>query len=256
MNLENAVKFFAPKTPSLSDAPRATATDGLTGTDVMAAMGMCQSSAEFGFSAFMGKVGVSVADRDRAVQLLTQFGLKQCDKVAAIRKLSPAVKAKVVTTLASFAYRDYCRSAAGQELCDCCNGLGMVYRQEDVVKHPGCGATPAKVVTERVGHLCRKCGGKGVVSAVCNDCRGRRVAIDRKETERQGIPVQCSCKRCGGRGYRRLPAAKAYQAISHYIKGLPEKSWRYSYKPLYELMVVECERQETIADQQLKKITR
>ncbi|AIJ10548.1 Hypothetical protein ETEE_4142 [Edwardsiella anguillarum ET080813] len=50
--------------------------------------------------------------------------------------------------------------------------------------------------------------------------------------------------------------AKAYQAISHYINGLPETSWRNSYKPLYERMVVECDRQETIADQQLKKITR
>ena len=82
MNLENAVKFFAPKTPSLSDAPRATATDGLTGTDVMAAMGMCQSSAEFGFSAFMGKIGVSVADRDRTGRVLywlaSDHGNRRC----------------------------------------------------------------------------------------------------------------------------------------------------------------------------------
>ncbi|MDA6077475.1 hypothetical protein O0544_17480 [Edwardsiella anguillarum] len=105
---------------------------------------MCQSSAEFGFSAFMGKVGVSVADRDRAVQLLTQFGMKQCDKVAAIRKL-PYCKGESDRHPAAFAYRDYCRSAAGQELCDCCNGHGMIYRQEDVVKHPGTDPRPQRL---------------------------------------------------------------------------------------------------------------
>ncbi|EBQ5889472.1 antitermination protein, partial [Salmonella enterica subsp. enterica serovar Braenderup] len=40
MNLENTVKFHSPKSPQLSDSPRATASDSLTNTDVMAAFGM------------------------------------------------------------------------------------------------------------------------------------------------------------------------------------------------------------------------
>ncbi|MBL1874736.1 antitermination protein, partial [Klebsiella pneumoniae] len=40
MNLESIAKYFAPKSPMLSDSPRATASDGLTGTDIMAALGL------------------------------------------------------------------------------------------------------------------------------------------------------------------------------------------------------------------------
>ncbi len=39
----------------MSDSPRATASDSLSGTDVMAAMGMAQSQAGFGMAAFCGK---------------------------------------------------------------------------------------------------------------------------------------------------------------------------------------------------------
>ena len=40
MNLESIAKYFAPKSPMFSDSSRATATDCLTGTDVMAALGL------------------------------------------------------------------------------------------------------------------------------------------------------------------------------------------------------------------------
>ncbi|HEG1757374.1 TPA: antitermination protein, partial [Enterobacter kobei] len=40
MNLESIAKYFAPKSPMFSDSPRATASDSLTGTDVMAALGL------------------------------------------------------------------------------------------------------------------------------------------------------------------------------------------------------------------------
>ncbi len=45
MRLESVAKFHSPKSPMMSDSPRATASDSLSGTDVMAAMGMAQSQA-------------------------------------------------------------------------------------------------------------------------------------------------------------------------------------------------------------------
>ncbi len=54
MRLESVAKFHSPKSPMMSDSPRATASDSLSGTDVMAAMGMAQSQAGFGMAAFCG----------------------------------------------------------------------------------------------------------------------------------------------------------------------------------------------------------
>ena len=51
MRLESVAKFHSPKSPMMSDSPRATASDSLSGTDVMAAMGMAQSQAGFGMAA-------------------------------------------------------------------------------------------------------------------------------------------------------------------------------------------------------------
>ena len=55
MNLENTLKFHFAKSTMISDSPRATASDSLTGTDVMAAMGMTQERASMGYTAFRGK---------------------------------------------------------------------------------------------------------------------------------------------------------------------------------------------------------
>ncbi|HAX3310567.1 TPA: antitermination protein, partial [Escherichia coli] len=55
MRLESIAKFHSPKSPMMSDSPRATASDSLSGTDVMAAMGMAQSQAGFGMAVFCGK---------------------------------------------------------------------------------------------------------------------------------------------------------------------------------------------------------
>ena len=62
----------------------------------MAAMGMCQSHSPLGFSAFLGKMEISDTEKKQAIQLLTQYGMKHCDKVAALRKLSSNIKVKVV----------------------------------------------------------------------------------------------------------------------------------------------------------------
>lgn len=48
MNIESIPKFFAPKGMHISDSGRATASEQLTVTDVMAALGMTQAEAGIG----------------------------------------------------------------------------------------------------------------------------------------------------------------------------------------------------------------
>lgn len=131
MNLENAVKFHSPKSPQFTDSPRATASEALTGTDVMGAFGMVQSRSQLGFTAFSGKMDLSENDKRKAIQLLTQHGLKQCDKVAALRKLDTKDKGRVVQTLATFAFASWSRSAATPGArCKDCHGTGRACDRE------------------------------------------------------------------------------------------------------------------------------
>jgi hypothetical protein len=73
----------------------------------MAAMGMTQERAAMGYSAFLGKMGISQNDRERAIGLLAEYAFTKCDEVAALRKLDPAVKPLVMHQLAAFAFEDY-----------------------------------------------------------------------------------------------------------------------------------------------------
>ncbi|EPB6469333.1 antitermination protein [Cronobacter dublinensis] len=256
MRLESTIKFHSPKSPQLTDSPRATASEALTGTDVMAAFGMVQSRASLGFSAFSGKMNLSDNDKRKAIQLLTQHGMKHCDRVAALRKLETNVKGKVVQTLAIFAYQDYCRSAASHVTCPCCKGHGVLRKNEMVVKHPGCGKkTPPKMAKEVVETLCTKCKGAGVISTSCVKCRGRGVAMDRKKTEEQGVPVMSSCKQCSGRGYERLPASACYRAICQFTDAISAGVWDKAVKPFYESLILELEKEESAADAILSKVT-
>ncbi|EOD4813853.1 antitermination protein Q [Serratia sp. IR-2025] len=270
MKLESITKYFSPKSPTLSDSPRATASDNLTGTDVMAAMGMCQSHSPLGFSAFLGKMEISDTEKKQAIQLLTQYGMKHCDKVAALRKLSSNIKVKVVQKLATFAYRDYCRSAASVVECPACKGKRFLTKKGKAVKShytmhlpdwaKELGQSPSdfdvqRVVDENHQELCQKCNGKGFVSTACCKCSGRGEAVDRKETERQGVPVKRSCKQCGGRGYERLPAAEAYRAITLTAPGITPTVWDKAIKPFYESLITELHKSEEEANRQLAKVT-
>ncbi|EOJ4722868.1 antitermination protein, partial [Escherichia coli] len=73
---------------------------------------MTQNRAEMGFSAFLGKMGISMNDRERATELLTEYALSRCDRVAALRKLPAEIKPAVMRIMASYAFEDYARSAA------------------------------------------------------------------------------------------------------------------------------------------------
>jgi hypothetical protein len=91
----------------------------------MAAMGMTQERAA-GLQRFLGKMGISNNDRERAIELLAQYALTMCDRVAALRKLDAGVKPLVMHQLATFAFEDYSRSAASVKQCDGCNGEGLL----------------------------------------------------------------------------------------------------------------------------------
>ncbi len=260
MNLESAVKYHFAKSTSISDSPRATSPDTLTGTDVMGAFGYCQSKEEFGFSAFSGKMEISQIDKAKAVRLLTQYASKNCGKVAALRKLEGNVKAKVLQTLAKFAYEDYCRSAASVTECVKCSGRGVVSKNKMLVKHEGVkdkngGVIFRKEKLERVDELCTKCNGKGVISCACNDCKGRGDVIDRELMESTGRIIKSHCKRCNGRGYERIPASKAFVVISKYASEISIATWKKNIKPFYDSLIDECERGENNADYILKKVT-
>ena len=103
-------------------------------------------------------MGISSLDRDKAVDLLTQYALKNCDKVAALRKLESDVKPKVMQLLATFAFEDYSRSAASTRTCDCCNGDRFVEAEVMTMKH--IGRPHLKEKRETVNVLCQNAKGR------------------------------------------------------------------------------------------------
>lgn len=272
MNLDNVVKYHFAKSTMISDSPRATASDTLTGTDVMAAMGMCQSRAAMGYSAFLGKVGVSSHDSERAISLLTEHALEHCDKIAALRKLESDIKPKVMQILAIYAYADYSRSAASTKQCDCCSGTGFIDAEVFTNKiHYPDGKPPKwasatkgvfpsyweewKSVREVVRVMCPSCKGKGNVSTACRDCSGRGMAVDRKKTAEQGVPVRSTCKRCSGRGYERIPSTQAYMVIAEITDNISLDTWKKSVKPFYDEMITHLDVEESIAGDMLMNVT-
>lgn len=276
MNLENTVKYHFAKSTMISDSPRATASDSLTGTDIMAAMGMTQERAAMGYSAFLGKMGISNNDRERAISLLAEYALTKCDKVAALRKLDAVVKPLVMRQLAAFAFEDYSRSAASVKQCDCCAGRGFIEADvfsmktsisgcaKDIIqksKKWGLKVIPSqhqnrREVKEVVRVLCSICKGKKVVSCACNDCRGRGKAVDQKESKKQGVPVFSVCKRCSGRGYERIPSTEAYAAVCRLTDAISVATWEKSVKPFYDQLITKFDIEEAWAEAQLKQITR
>ncbi|EGD9103379.1 antitermination protein [Escherichia coli] len=254
MNLENTVKYHFAKSTMISDSPRATASDSLTGTDIMAAIGMTQSRAALGFSAFLGKMDISDYDRERAIDLLTKYAIEHCDKVAALRKLESDVKPKVMQVLATFAFADYSRSAASTRTCDCCHGNKFVEAEVMTMKHIGQPHLSEK--REMVKVLCHKCKGKGALTNACQ-CNGKGTVLDKEKTILQrGVPAYKTCTRCNGRGYARLLPDSVRKYICVTVMDIPETTWRRSYKDFFESLVGECIKQEEYANQMLNKVTR
>lgn len=275
MRLESIPKYFAPKSPTFSDSPRATASDSLTGTDLMAAVGMCQAQAELGMSAFLGKMGVSDADKVKAVLLLAEKGMADSIRVAPLRKLQAEARGGVVLALSVFAFLDYSRSAASVVACDCCSGTGFIeaevftnkvhtpFPAKEIVKASvKCGVKgfkPSEYEVRRefrevVRVKCKNCDGKGRVSTACRDCSGRGTAVDKKETEKQGVPVRGTCKRCSGRGYERIPASRAFEAIQQVTADISPATWDKTVKPFYDGLIRTLESEESHAELALQRV--
>lgn len=275
MNLENAVKYHFAKSSQINDTPRSTSSETLTGTDVMAAMGLTQNRAAMGYSAFLGKMGVSKHDSERAITLLTEHALKNCDKVAALRKLESDIKPAVMQILAIYAYADYSRSAASTRECDCCSGAGFIDAEVFTMKTStpvaaleimkksrewGLKVIPSEYEKRREVRdvqrvLCHKCKGKGAISNACQ-CNGKGVVVDKDKTLLQGgVPAYKTCSRCNGRGYSRLLPETVRHAICENIIDVPETTWRRAYKDFYEGLVSELIQQEEYANLMLSKAT-
>lgn len=269
MNLESAVKFFAPKTPALSDAPGATG-ERLAISDVMASFGLTEAQARFGFELFLSKHGITTSDR--AVSMLTDYGMGQAARYRAIASLSESVRNSLIQLLATFAYQDYTRSAASARPCCCCSGTGFIDAEVFTNKtyypdgKPPIWARSTKGVfpsyweetrskREIVRVRCGTCNGKGEISNACR-CHGKGTVIDKEQSELQGVPVTKECPKCSGRGYARLPGEAVRRAICLSVMQLSEPTWRRNFKPFYENLVVQCHKEESRADSMLSRVTR
>ncbi|MDW4577452.1 antitermination protein Q [Atlantibacter hermannii] len=270
MNLESIAKYFAPKSPMFSDSPRATASDSLTGTDVMAALGLVGSKCGFGFDLYLSKIGVSKPDL--AMEKLYESAEKLSSQFRAISVLDDEIRESLLRVMCSFAYQDYSRSAASVRKCDCCNGSGFTEAEvfTNKVTFPW-GKAPfwAKMsravgpgdwekwtpVREVVRVKCSSCDGKGVISNACR-CHGKGKVLDKEQTQIQGVPVMKECDRCSGRGYARIPAESVRKALCATVTEISQPTWSRNFKPFYERLVSQCHAEEAHADDILKSVTR
>ncbi|HGO5395298.1 TPA: antitermination protein [Raoultella planticola] len=269
MNLESIAKYFAPKSPMLSDSPRATASDALTGTDIMAALGLVNAKCGFGFDLYLAKIGVSAPDR--AMEILYESAERLSKRFNVVSDLSGDRRKRVIEILCTFAYQDYSRSAASTRVCECCSGSGFVESQvfTNKITYPW-GKAPywAKMsravrpsdweswnsVRETVKVKCAPCNGKGVVSNSCR-CHGKGKVLDKLESERQGVPVMKACDRCGGRGYARLKFSTVLEGVRT-VADIKKTSAYEQLQPFFEALVAECHKHEAYADVVLSKVTK
>lgn len=259
MRLENVLKNFHPKSPTFSDSSHSTSPDRITGTDIMAAMGMTKQKAKFGMDAFLAKNDISEQDKYSTVEALTQYALRITPKL--IRKAAGNKLGPCIVLLAKSAFEDYALSAGS--LCECpdCKGKRLIYNQKEIIKHPGITQLDGTVIIspsvdiETVGECCQTCKGKGTLSNRCR-CKGRGKVLDEEQTLLQGIEVMKTCSRCAGRGYKRVPSSVAYNAIKHLIPDLTQSSWSRNWKPFYEALTGKCYIEESTAEGLFSQITR
>ncbi|EBO5792761.1 antitermination protein [Salmonella enterica] len=269
MNLESIVKYFAPKSPMFSDSSRATATDCLTGTDVMAALGLVNAKCGFGFDLYLAKIGIS--SPDRAMEALYDSSVEISQRFKSVKELDEKVRRRVLEIMCAFAYQDYARSAASVRRCDCCDGSGFTEVEvfTNKIQYPdgkppkwakvAKGVFPSyweewKSVRESARVLCKACNGKGVISNACR-CHGKGMVLDKEKTDKQGAPVMKVCDRCTGRGYARLKFSNVLEGVRTVWD--VKKTTAYDHvQPLFELLVEECHRQESYADSALKSVTK
>lgn len=265
MKLENTLKLFHPKSPTFGNVAGCTSPDRITGTDINAAMGMTESQAKFGMTAFLAKNDISEEDRFSTVEALMQYAKKITPKL--VRKAAGNKLGYCLIVLAKMAFEDYARSAGSVCQCSACSGKGMIYKKVTTTKYSSRVAifpsfskgrpkrytnTERDVVeTEKV--ICESCNGKGQLTHRCR-CKGRGKVLDEVQSELQCAPVFKDCPRCAGRGFKRVPSSVVYSAIKHLVPDLNERTWRRNWKPFYEKLANKCFIEESIAEQAFKKV--
>lgn len=260
MKLESALKYFNPKSPNYAATAPATGSDSLTGTDLMGAVGICQSKSPFGISAVMAKTGNSELDRVRTVEQLMQYANRTAPKL--IRKAAGAKLGRCLAVLSKLAFDEYARSAATTAQCHHCHGTGFNLVMREVVKYAGHidsltgeEVIPPRMETELVKEMCSHCDGKGVTSARCR-CNGTGRTRDLKLSARRGAPVDKECERCSGKGFKRSPSSAAHRAITVLVPDLTQSSWSRNWKPFFEKLVAKCEIEENHADAVFRQATK
>lgn len=267
MKLENALKNFHPKSPTFGNVAGCTSPDRITGTDIMAAMGMAESQAKFGMTAFLAKNDISEEDKFSTVEALTQYALKVAPKL--VRKAAGKKLGYCLIVLARMAFEDYARSAGSVCQCSACRGKGLIDKKVTITKYstreaifPSFSKSQPKrytnterdvVETEKV--ICKSCNGKGQLTHRCR-CKGRGKVLDEEQTELQGAPVFKDCPRCAGRGFKRVPSSVAFAAIKHLVPDLNERTWRRNWKPFYEKLTSKCFIEESMAEQAFSKVAK
>ena len=260
MRLEASLKHFSAQGLTITDTPNGTSADRVTGTDVMAALGVVQSKARFGMAAFLGKTGISDGDREQAIQALTQYAKRKAPKH--VGKVAGRKMARCMVILATMAYEEYSHSASATVTCHNCKGKGLVEAWKDVKVYPGyVGADgeekiPPTIKRQLVHEYCQPCKGKGEIHKRCRNCKGTGKALDRDATKTTGAPVIKDCERCNGNGFSRMPSTVAYRAIVALIPDLNERTWRRNWKPFYESLVSKCEIEEGTAAVEFSRVTR
>lgn len=260
MKLESALKYFNPKSQNYAATTPSTGSESLTGTDLMGAIGFCQSKSPFGISAVMAKTGNSEHDTARTVQQLMQYANHTAPKL--IRKAAGAKLGRCLAILSKLAFDEYVRSAATTVDCQHCKGTGFNIVKREVMRYAGHidsltgeQVIPPRFETEMVKELCTHCGGKGQISARCR-CKGTGRMRDMELSARRGVPVDKECERCSGRGFRRLPSSAAHRAITTLLPDLTQSSWSRNWKPFFEKLVAKCEIEENHADAVFRKATK
>lgn len=269
MRLADLPKYFSPKSIVLNDVRTVKAVDSLSVTDVMTSISLAARKGRMGIELFLAKH--SINHPSEAIESLYQYALTQAYQYKAIDKLDEDVKANVLHIIANYAFQDYARSAASKKACpDCNNGFIEVdvfttksYTSKSVkelarnlngeLKVKPKNNTSYREVRETTRVVCPTCKGKAEIRLACR-CHGRGQVLDKKESEKQGVSVFKPCNQCSGRGYPRLKFSEVLEQVQTVVS--VSKTVAYSnYKPLFEHLVEECFKEESLSEKILQEVT-